>query len=106
MDLFEFENYLDKSAHNHRTKPLARMVTNAFGMQEKVVMPRSYWQYAMWLEDQYDYDLKDYFIQCDQERTDWTLSETVMYWLHHDMKERLANGETLPDAYEMDETYV
>lgn len=85
---------------------MGRMVKNAFGMDEKVVLPKSYWQYCMWLEDQYGYDLESYFIQCDEERTDWTLSETIMFWLHRDMTERQAKGEPLPDAHELDRTCI
>ncbi|MFN3169151.1 MAG: hypothetical protein ACE37E_00485 [Hyphomicrobiales bacterium] len=106
MDQHAFENYLDTHSQEERTKPLGRMVKNAFGMQEKVVLPKSYWQYVMWLEDQYGYDLESYFIQCDEERTDWTLSETIMYWLHRDMTERQAKGEPLPDPEELDRTYI
>lgn len=106
MDQYAFENYLDTSAHSDRTKPLARMVTNAFGVKEKVVLPKSYWQYVMWLEDQYGYDLEGYFVECDEGRTDWTLSETIMFWLHKDMTERQSKGEHLPSPEELDRTYI
>lgn len=106
MDQYAFEEYLKNQSTKDRTQAMGRMVKNAFGMDEKVVLPKSYWQYVMWLEDQYGYDLESYFIQCDEERTDWTLSETIMYWLHRDMTERQDKGEPLPDAHELDRTYI
>ena len=102
MNQDQFEEYLQTHSQDDLTAPIGRFVTNAFGVQERVVLPASYWRYAAWLEMEYGFDLAAYYVECDKERSDWTLSETIMYWLHRDLREREERGEYLPEPEELD----
>jgi len=103
MNQEQFEDYLHTQSQTDQTEAVGRFITNAFGVQERVVLPASYWRYAHWLELKYGFDLAAYYVECDKERTDWTLSETIMYWLHRDLRDREERGEYLPGPAELDQ---
>jgi hypothetical protein len=106
MDQYEFEEYLRKQSESERTEAVGRFVKNAFGVDEKIVLPMSYWRYCEWLVQTYDVNLEQYFIDCDIERGTWTLSENIMYWLHRDMTERRESGQPVPEAKELDRIQI
>lgn len=97
MNQHDFEIYLDRQPKLSGTESVGRFVKNAFGIDEKVVLPESYWRYADWLKDTEHIDLAAYIVDCDKERGAFTLSENLMEWLYFDMKERQRTGLHLPD---------
>ena len=96
MDKYTFEKYLDNQPKVKGTEAIGRMVTNAFNMQEQVVLPASYWSYVDWLQKD-GVDVEAYIIDCDKERGGLTLSENLMEWLYFDMNERQEKKLTFPD---------
>ncbi|WP_298813263.1 hypothetical protein [uncultured Roseibium sp.] len=97
MDQFEFEKYLDSQPKLSGTEAVGRFVKNAFGMEERVVLPDSYWRYVDWLEGEQNTDVAAYIADCDKERGEATLSENLMHWVYYDMMERKRAYEPLPD---------
>ena len=106
MNQYEFEEYLRCQSVTDRTQAVGRFVKNAFGVDEKVILPLSYWRYCEWLVQTYDVSLEQYFIDCDLERGDWTLSENIMYWLHRDLRDRQESGQPFPEADELDRIQI
>jgi hypothetical protein len=87
MNQLEFENFLARNVSRPSTDATGRFVTNAFGIQERVVLPKCYWRY-----------IRD----CDLERGELTLSHNLMEWVYFDMTERKANGDPLPPFVNID----
>lgn len=96
MDKYSFEKFLDNQPKIKGTEAIGRMVTNAFNMQEQVVLPASYWRYVDWLKTD-GVNVEAYIIDCDKERAELTLSENLMEWLYFDMTERQEKRLTFPD---------
>lgn len=97
MDQHAFETYLDRHPKLSGTQAGGRFIKNAFGVEEKVVLPESYWRYLDWLADEDGVNTARYIVDCDKDRGDTTLSENLMYWLYHDMNEREEFGHPLPE---------
>lgn len=100
MNLYDFEQFLDRQPKLKGTETLGRFVKNAFGIDERVVLPKSYWQYVDWLVAEQNINVEAYIIDCDKERGELTLSENLMEWLYFDMTERQANNHPYPDFLE------
>ncbi|MFQ6550608.1 hypothetical protein AADZ90_021910 [Aestuariibius sp. 2305UL40-4] len=64
-------------------EPIGRMLPNAFGVEELVVMHQNYWDYYDWLVDQ-GYDMEDWVIRADTIREPGiSLSDHLMWCLWH-----------------------
>ncbi|WP_298959437.1 hypothetical protein [uncultured Roseibium sp.] len=97
MDQYEFEKYLENQPKLSGTEAVGRFVKNAFGVDEKLVLPQSYWRYVDWLVEAENVEIDRYIVDCDNERGDRTLSENLMEWLYFDMTERKKAIDPLPD---------
>ena len=97
MDQHAFEAYLDQQPKLSGTQAVGRFVKNAFGVDEKVILPESYWRYVDWLVETEGIEIERYIVDCDKDRGETTLSENLMYWLYHDMNERKKSFEPMPD---------
>ncbi|MBO6816380.1 MAG: hypothetical protein JJ891_16105 [Rhizobiaceae bacterium] len=93
----EFEAYLKSQSQHEGTDPEGRFIKNAFCIEERVVLPASYWRYFDWLLDRYVIDVDRYWADCDKDRGDMTFSENAMRWVYQDMLDRKEAGDPLPD---------
>lgn len=100
MDQFEFEKYLENQPKLSGTEAVGRFVKNAFDVEERVVLPESYWRYVDWAASDQGEDMEAWIKRCDMYRDDKTLSENLMEWLYWDMTDRRDNGHSLPDWLE------
>ena len=97
MDQYNFEKYLDQQPKLSGTESEGRMVKNAFDVEERVVLPTSYWRYVDWVASDQGEDMEAWIKKCDMYRDDKTLSENLMEWLYWDMTEREKNNHPLPN---------
>jgi hypothetical protein len=102
MNQLEFENFLARNVSRPSTDATGRFVTNAFGIQERVVLPKCYWRYLDWAKDFDGVNVDAYIRDCDLERGELTLSHNLMEWVYFDMTERKANGDPLPPFVNID----
>ncbi|QFT29603.1 hypothetical protein FIV00_03850 [Labrenzia sp. THAF82] len=100
MDQYEFEKYLENQPKISGTEPVGRFVKNAFGVEEKLVLPDAYWRYVDWLVEAEAVEIERYIVDCDNERGERTLSENLMDWLYFDMTERKKAFHPLPSWLE------
>jgi hypothetical protein len=100
MDQHAFEEYLEKQPKVSGTEIVGRIVKNAFDMDEKVVLPATYWRYIDWVAEDQGEDMEAWIKNCDLNRNDKTLSENLMEWLYWDMMDRREKDHPLPDWLE------
>jgi len=62
------------------TESEGRMVKNAFDVEERVVLPASYWRYVDWVASDRREDMEAWIKKCDTYLNDKTLSENLMEW--------------------------
>ncbi len=104
MSQHEFEQYLDQHSHIPNHEPVGKVYQNAFGMNETIVLPNSYWTYVDWLVE-HGIDIQEWITECDKHRGNKTLSENFMEWLWWDECERhrersLTPTDTPPAGYQ------
>ncbi len=100
MDQHEFEEYLENQPKVSGTQVIGRFVENAFGIDEKVVLPEYYWRYVDWVAENQGEDMVAWIKRCDMYRDDKTLSENLMEWLYWDMTDRREKDHPLPEWLE------
>lgn len=97
MNQYEFEKYLESQPQLPSATPVGRFVKNAFGVDEKVVLPAIYWRYVDWVVETHDEDMEAWIKRCDEYREGKTLSENLMDWLYWDMCDRVKKDDPFPD---------
>lgn len=72
-----------------------RMLKNAFGMDELIVLHKNYWIYFDWLAEQ-GQDMTEWVVECDKHRGATCLGESLMEWLYWDECDRHRQGHPVP----------